>query len=438
MRSKKDDSPSGIFDPFSMFFPEDDFSDEESNRRGFGKRRPSKIEPVEEDGSILDYFIQDDEFLGTDEQREPSRGSSRRQKNLKSNGHSWRGNAPKKDKDRRLVYGRKNVSKRNSAVENETNSWTSDRRDMPSGDFPSRNSFNNIKASYSNDGDNNNLFPPSAFPSFMETLAIPWEPWGDQESTDDSSGASYTDDEESLATASDASLSFGTHEPQEVQQILVQFNPLAESSPIGQETSVITRFNSTSRVQPFSTTGIGTNEFVGLPPPPRQSSRQNVFQSDDSTLDTYERFDNELDVEDAVPQPSRFNMQKIRCCSGKNNGNKNTFLCGNGAYAHDEQGFPIVRMIADEKGGGLQHSSVVAKIKDFKGNVPAHLQVSPDAFLATQGPQSLYEYEYDDAEHMDVAYSHFGPNPLSLLMIRHHPAPPVDSEKGSVVQVEVR
>jgi hypothetical protein len=94
-------------------------------------------------------------------------------------------------------------------------------------------------------------------------------------------------------------------------------------------------------------------------------------------------------------------------------------------------------MVADEKAGENQHSSVVAKIRDFKGGIPAHLQVSPDAFLTTKGPQSLYEYEYNGAEHMDVSYNHFGLNPLSLLVIRHHATPPLVTEDGAVVQIEV-
>jgi hypothetical protein len=62
---------------------------------------------------------------------------------------------------------------------------------------------------------------------------------GEQSSSESSAGSFLSDDtsrdDDSTATASNASLSLGTIDPQEVQQILVQFTPLSLSSGKTQE-----------------------------------------------------------------------------------------------------------------------------------------------------------------------------------------------------------
>lgn len=439
MRSKADETQPDIFDPFWVFFAEDDeFSDEETNRRRFGRKHSSKTAPPNNDdsSSLLDYFIPEEDFLGLGgEQREPTSSGYKRRQELSSTSKpsSWRQSQPRKEK--RRGFGIKSKSRRNAIAGNDSTSWTSDRRDMPSGNIPKRRNAIYKKQDSSSDADSD-IFPNEAFPSFMDALAAPWDPWGDQESTDESSVASYTDEssknDESTATASLASLSLGTHEPQEVQQILVQFNPKADAATLTQETSSVTKYSNA----PMQSSRVVNNDINNIPP--QNTSWQAMHQNDDSTIGIYERFDQEFAIaENREHNNGFFSPQMLVCCSAKNNGQSSRFSCRGGPNPKDEQDFPKLRFVADEKAGDHKNSTVVSKIKDFKGNVPAHLQVSPDAFLPTKGPQSLYEYEYDGAEHMDIAYNHFGSNPLSLLVIRHHLTPPLVTEDGAVVQVEV-
>jgi hypothetical protein len=430
--SDEEEEKADFLDPFWMFFT-DDFSDEETSRmRKDG--RMAKTQQVNDKGSgFFDYLIPEEDFLGTSEQRDPSEYKGKQDRNGQSKQHHWR------------RFGRKNNSKRNTAISKDNidlkQSIVSEQRDLPADHFaPTKRETSATKRGASDV--ESGLFPAKGFPTLMEALSTPWDPWGEQSSSESSAGSFLSDDtsrdDESTATASNASLSLGTIDPQEVQQILVQFTPLSLSSGKTQE-------NPNEAGQPVLAPLPGTCG-VALELPEIETSKASHHRADSALVwkETMDNFDNlsprlkmNEEIEGARQSSKWCNLQKAACFS-----QRNRTISLRRSFPIDELGkhelttvFPKLRMVADEKTGGNKYSSVVANSKEFRGNIPAHLQLSSEAYLATRGPQSLYEYEYDKGEHMDVAYHHFGPNPISLLVTRHHITPPKTSE-GLIIQIE--
>lgn len=427
------DGNEGMFDPFWVLFGDEE-SDEEIDLRTPNRKGSN------EGSGMLNYFMPEEYNLElAREERQPSESNKKDQKKKQ---HYWR----RHKEGGRLSFGRKGTNSRN-AVPSSTNSRSS---------FisPEQRDAGHTRETGHDDGysvdENNELFPSMAMPSFTEAFAAPWDPWGDQSSSSGSSGASYvsdeeTDDESLVSGASFGSASLETQEPPQVEQILVQFNPVVDSTtrsvaslkPVAEPTTSQTGF------QP----SIVSEDGSALP---KSSSTDTSYRNDESAISSFEKtgynqgFQSNIDfdvVSEERKPSSCLRLQNVCGTPGKKLERKFMLPFCRSSKVQDVDrdlatAFPKLRMIPDEKSMGLNNAAVVSNSKKFKGNVPAHLQLSSDAFLATRGPQSLYEYEYDGGEHIDVAYNHFGPNPMSLLVIRHHETTPRRRPNGAIVQIE--
>lgn len=105
-----------------------------------------------------------------------------------------------------------------------------------------------------------------------------------------------------------------------------------------------------------------------------------------------------------------------------------------------EEIFPKVRSISEDLPLSRHRSAVIGNSKSFEKDFPAHLQ----AIVNQNGPQSLYEYEYEKGTHKVLVYETFGPDPRDLLRVHISDKPPVLFREGFlddnkvIVQVEVR
>jgi len=97
--------------------------------------------------------------------------------------------------------------------------------------------------------------------------------------------------------------------------------------------------------------------------------------------------------------------------------------------------FPKLRSIPENSSLSRSRSVVIGNSRSFEKDFPAHLQ----AIVAENGPQSLYEYEYEKGTHKVVVYNQFGPDPRNLLKVMSSNEPPEVVDKIKVtIQVEVR
>jgi len=433
-----------FLDPFWVLFAEEDDSVEmPSGTRKKMRRKPRPCYDHHQGGdSVLNYFIPE-VYL---EEREPDDLQRAQKEGRQKKQHYWRRSNLKRNKEQKPGFGRKGNPKRNAGVSSSASAAYRNSlliRDTHGGNI--QNSASITDEATSIDCDNK----PAPFPNLMDALTNNWDPWGDRSSSCDSSvgtnlsyESSRNEESTNSATVSYASASVeGAKEQQEVQQVLVRFNPLSTAHSQQRE---ITLFQQRKPACLKDSPQKEAEETLKA----RSSSREITASGfDESTLSSDEHLehddgsrlksekpDDERDPSSCLGiQCSRMNNVKIT---------KLPFLLRRKVIKdelerHDLAAiFPKLRMVADDK--DVRSPGVVASGKVFNGNVPAHLQLSSEAFMTTKGPQSVYEYEYDGGEHIDVAYNHFGPNPISLLMIRRHVTPPRPRFKGAVVQVEVR
>lgn len=98
--------------------------------------------------------------------------------------------------------------------------------------------------------------------------------------------------------------------------------------------------------------------------------------------------------------------------------------------------FPATRMVSNDN---FQSSAVTGGGADYVNGV---MGVPSDRFLNAKGPQSLYAYDYESAEHMDAFYPSVTAKPRSSVLVRKIGSPPGlgPSTIGHevVLQVEVR
>ena len=91
--------------------------------------------------------------------------------------------------------------------------------------------------------------------------------------------------------------------------------------------------------------------------------------------------------------------------------------------------FPSSRLVVD----GESHS--IVKVDGVMGLPSDHLE-------RLKGPQSLYAYDYDSSEHMDVSYAKSNQKPRENISVRRLGLPPSLSlsltGENIVIQVEVR
>lgn len=445
MRSKSQDDAESMYDPFWVLFGDEESDEDVEPARKSGKQKLQKSRDHNEaDGAniMMGLFLpeaQDTSLSRTmEEERQPRETNKKQEKQSRQKKqHYWR--RPKEGG--RLSFGRKTNSKRNLVV---TSSDSVDSSTPPE----QREMANLNSGGYEQQGrviqddgysleDNHDAFPSTALPAFMEAFGTPWDPWGEHSSSSGSSVASYSDDVSSGSSVSNESASLAAQDTQQVQQILVQFNPVADNTG--------TNNPKTLANQPSASPWVVIQDSFTQR---RDSSRNMQAGNDEGKTSSYGRFGGseefqpniEFDViEDERKPSSCLDMQNICSVSGNKNDKKLRLPFCRSKVRDVEldlaTAFPKLRMVADEKEGGL-NSAAIVNSKKFKGNLPAHLQMSSDAFVSTKGPQSLYEYEYDGGEHIDVAYNHFGPNPSSLLVIRHHRSPPRPRMHGAIIQVE--
>jgi hypothetical protein len=429
------DAGENFFDPFWLLFTDED---EQGSHA---------------DTSSDDRKKQDHDNYENREERDTMEYSDQRnleqKRHQKKQKHYWRRNQPKlADKGRRLGFGRKSSSGKRTMVVSSSNSLESgslltEPTDVPDESIASstRESSATLEAVEGND---------EGFRSLIATvLGRPWDVWDARSSPDGSSvGSRYSDDDTCDDVSKLSSIVGPVPEDKRlVQQFLVQYSTvegLKEASP---EPAFSSLPKEPQRAREIFSEALPEEAL----PVKMLRSRADISFSD-RTLDLSARTLDFSATRSLAFEPSQqlFEMEE-----GKESGkclslplgcvvaNKKKVMpfiqiC---SMSEDDRiltsEFPKLRMVADEKVSGSKTSAVVANSASFTGTVPAHLQVSSEAFLKTKGPQSLYEYEYDGAEHVDVAYNHFGSNPLSLLVIRHHMSPPRRHPNLAIVQVEV-
>jgi hypothetical protein len=126
--------------------------------------------------------------------------------------------------------------------------------------------------------------------------------------------------------------------------------------------------------------------------------------------------------------------KRLVCCSIKNRAAREAI---NQMQAGDSKEiFPATRMISDDNKS--EFSSITGQRADYVNGV---MGVPSDRFLQTKGPQSLYAYDYESDEHMDVLFAEFGSKARTSLFVRKlGPPPMLDSASGGsevVIKVEV-
>ncbi|GKY96067.1 hypothetical protein MPSEU_000566900 [Mayamaea pseudoterrestris] len=95
--------------------------------------------------------------------------------------------------------------------------------------------------------------------------------------------------------------------------------------------------------------------------------------------------------------------------------------------------FPKLRSVANERSHAHPRSVVIGNSLSFERELPAHFQ----AVLKREGPQSLYEYEYESGVQKLLLYDSFGNNPRELLKMHVAGGLPEDGLNDVVlVQVE--
>lgn len=137
---------------------------------------------------------------------------------------------------------------------------------------------------------------------------------------------------------------------------------------------------------------------------------------------------------------------RIVCCSVKNLGDRASIISQEtGLPIHEltkeqlAEIFPKVRSISETAPMMRGRSRIIGNSNSFERDLPAHVQ----ALVAENGPQSLYEYEFEKGTHKVVLYNKFGTDPRSLLKVHTSELPPILFEQSLqtmnkvIVQVEV-
>lgn len=101
---------------------------------------------------------------------------------------------------------------------------------------------------------------------------------------------------------------------------------------------------------------------------------------------------------------------------------------------------PRVRIISDTQ-GNQGHTFVANKANDNQGSdIRQQMQLEESTFASSQGPQSIYTYDYDSGTHMGLAYNHYGDDPEAVMSIREYNVPltVLPGTNDVIVMVEVR
>jgi hypothetical protein len=156
---------------------------------------------------------------------------------------------------------------------------------------------------------------------------------------------------------------------------------------------------------------------------------------DDDDDHDLKKFESMIPFADYEGGEERTGLRKrLVCCSIKNRAAREAI---NQMQAGDSKEiFPATRMISDDNKS--EFSSITGQRADYVNGV---MGVPSDRFLQTKGPQSLYAYDYESDEHMDVLFAEFGSKARTSLFVRKlGPPPMLDSASGGsevVIKVEV-
>jgi hypothetical protein len=127
-------------------------------------------------------------------------------------------------------------------------------------------------------------------------------------------------------------------------------------------------------------------------------------------------------------------LWKVVCCNVGKKIKKDGDLVNQLRREDAAEVFPATRMIANG-----QSQYVTGDKVDLVNGV---MGVPSDHFLDAKGPQSLYAYDYESHEHMDVQYTEMGQRSRSSISVRSlGPPPSLSASSGGdhvVIQVEVR
>ena len=156
-------------------------------------------------------------------------------------------------------------------------------------------------------------------------------------------------------------------------------------------------------------------------------------------------------VDPDEPNPGRCvmpinNLGRVVCCSVKNLNPESARLAEeSGLPIHElskedlEALFPKVRTISEQMPLSRNRSHIIGNSRTFEEDLPSHLQ----NIVQENGPQSLYQYEYETGVHKVIVYERFGPDPRETLHIRVSNRPPQLYQEGLfdpdkvIIQVEV-
>ncbi|KAG7360748.1 oxidoreductase [Nitzschia inconspicua] len=142
-------------------------------------------------------------------------------------------------------------------------------------------------------------------------------------------------------------------------------------------------------------------------------------------------FFRDIDDEDLADLEAR-GVWKTVCCNVGKKMNRSHDLVNRLKSEDAAALFPTTRMISNGKS-----RSITGQKADYVNGV---MGVPSDHFVESKGPQSLYAYDYDSNEHMDVSYDKIGQKPRASVSVRTLGGPPslsqFDMGDSVVVQVE--
>jgi hypothetical protein len=146
---------------------------------------------------------------------------------------------------------------------------------------------------------------------------------------------------------------------------------------------------------------------------------------------------------DVMKQPSvevptqKKGLNRLVCRKDKNNDVYDPYDFDTAEWSTPTPGLPATRMISDGAAGST------AVVEQELEREDSFIGVSAHRLIETKGPQSLYAYDIDSKQHMDVMYAHYNQLPRSCIELRTLSAPPMladfsNNDDRVIIQVEVR
>lgn len=132
-------------------------------------------------------------------------------------------------------------------------------------------------------------------------------------------------------------------------------------------------------------------------------------------------------------RPFGFVLKRLVCCSIKNKEESEELESFPTEIVQST--FPSTRMISDNASDNPKVMNEARRSEENDLGVPS------DELQHTKGPQSVYAYDYQDQQHLDVFYTAMGANPRGSIVVRKLGGPPplIPSSMRNevIIQVEV-